>query len=118
MAFHGVPLPEEALDRLAAGAPALPLAALGGREGLEPGRPLRLLDRHAEVVASGVADPDNGVVHLFARGPVRAFDAGFFQPRAEAALALRRALGLVDGASAYRLVNGEGDGLPGLWADA
>src|SRR5204862_6312087 len=83
----------------------------------EPGRPLRLLDPHGEVVASAVADPENGVVHIFAREALRAMDGAFFRGRADAALALRRTLGLVDGVSAYRLINGEGDGLPGLWVD-
>ena len=117
MAFKGVPLPQTALDRLTQGAPALALADLGDVAGLEPGRPLRLLDPAGEVVASAVADPENGVVHIFARQALRALDAAFFRGRADAALALRRTLGLVDGVSAYRLVNGEGDGLPGLWVD-
>jgi 23S rRNA (cytosine1962-C5)-methyltransferase len=86
-------------------------------EGLEPGRPLRLLDRHAEVVATAVADPENGVAHLFARHALRALDGAFVRARLEPALALRRTLGLVDGVSSYRLVNGEGDNLPGLWLD-
>lgn len=117
MAFHGIPLTETASARLAAGAPALTTDELGTATGLEPGRPIKLLDRFGQVQATGVADPENGVVHVFAPYAVRAFDAGFFQSRVDHALALRRALGLVDGRSAYRIVNGEGDGLPGLWAD-
>ena len=117
MAAKGVSLSQSALDRLTLGAPALVLADLGAVAGLEPGRPLRLLDPHGEVVATGVADPENGVVHIFARQAVRGLDAGFFRERVEAALALRKALGLVDGVSAYRLINGEGDGLPGLWVE-
>jgi 23S rRNA (cytosine1962-C5)-methyltransferase len=113
----GVPLSQSALDRLTLGAPGLAIADLGDVPGLEPGRPLRLLDPKGEVVASAVADPENGVVHVFARQAVRALDAAFFRARAEAALALRRTLGLVDGVSAYRLINAEGDGLPGLWVD-
>jgi 23S rRNA (cytosine1962-C5)-methyltransferase len=117
MAWLGIPVDGPALDRLSAGAPALPLPALGTATGVEPGRPLRLLDRHGEVVASAVGDPENGVVHVFARHALRALDASFFRGRLEAALDLRQSLGLVDGVSAYRLVNGEGDGLPGLWCD-
>jgi 23S rRNA (cytosine1962-C5)-methyltransferase len=49
---------------------------------------------------------------------VRAFDAAFFGRRVEAALALRRAAGLADApGEAFRLVNAEGDELPGLTAD-
>jgi 23S rRNA (cytosine1962-C5)-methyltransferase len=117
VAAKGVPLVQSALDRLTQGAPSLAITDLGAVAGLEPGRPLRLLDPKGEVVASGVADPENGVVHIFAREALRAMDAGFFRARAEAALALRRTLGLVDGVSSYRLINGEGDGLPGLWVD-
>jgi 23S rRNA (cytosine1962-C5)-methyltransferase len=117
VAAKGVPLSQSALDRVTQGAPALSLADLGGVAGLEPGRPLRLLDPRGEVVASAVADPENDAVHIFARHALRGLDAPFFRTRVEAALALRRALGLVDGVSSYRLVNGEGDGLPGLWVD-
>ncbi len=38
--------------------------------------------------------------------------------RARAALSLRASLGLVDGRSAFRLINGEGDGLSGFTIDA
>jgi 23S rRNA (cytosine1962-C5)-methyltransferase len=117
VAAKGVSLSQSALDRLTLGAPSLGLQELGDVAGLEPGRPLRLLDPKGEVVASAVADPENGVVHIFARHALRAMDAAFFRARLEASLTLRRALGLVDGVSAYRLVNGEGDDLPGLWVD-
>jgi 23S rRNA (cytosine1962-C5)-methyltransferase len=117
MAWLGVPAADAALERVAAGAPAIAIGEVGASAGMEPGRPLRLLDRSGEVVASAVADPENGVVHVLARHALRALDAAFFRGRLEPAQALRRALGLVDGVSAYRLVNGEGDGLPGLWAD-
>jgi 23S rRNA (cytosine1962-C5)-methyltransferase len=119
MAWLGVPAADAALDRVNAGAPAVPIGELtaGAAAGLEPGRPLRLLDRFGEVVASAVADPENGVVHVLARHALRALDAAFLRGRLETAWALRRSLGLVDGVSAYRLVNGEGDGLPGLWVD-
>jgi 23S rRNA (cytosine1962-C5)-methyltransferase len=117
VAAKGIPLSQSALDRLTLGAPSLAIGDLGDVAGLEPGRPLRLLDPHGEVVASAVADPENGVVHIFAREALRAMDAGFFRARADAALALRRTLGLVDGVSSYRLINAEGDGLPGLWVD-
>lgn len=117
MAWLGVPAGPTAVDRLAAGAPALTLAELGEVGGLEPGRPLRLIDRHSEVVASALADPENGVVHVFARHALRALDAELLRGRLAAARALRQALGLVDEGSAYRLVNGEGDNLPGLWVD-
>src|SRR5204862_8311475 len=55
---------------------------------------------------------------LWAHGDgARGLDAAFFRAKLGPALALRRTLGLADGESAYRLVNGEGDGLSGLAAD-
>jgi 23S rRNA (cytosine1962-C5)-methyltransferase len=120
MALLGITLPDTARLRLDSGAPELRLAELALERELEPGRPVRLLDRGAGVVAAGIADPENDVVRIFARHEVRAFDLGFFRGRVTAALQLRRAAGLVGGPApegAFRLVNGEGDGLPGLTAD-
>ena len=48
---------------------------------------------------------------------VRGFDAQFFRDRLARALAVRRLVGLVDGESSYRLLNAEGDGLPGFSVD-
>ena len=57
-------------------------------------------------------------MRVFARHEVKAFDLEFFQRRVEGSLALRRAVGLPGpGDEAFRLVNNEGDGLPGLTAD-
>jgi 23S rRNA (cytosine1962-C5)-methyltransferase len=78
---------------------------------------VRLLDARGDIVASGLADPENGVIHVLARQAVRAFDAAFFGERVARALALRKMLGLLDGEVSYRLVNAEGDGLPGFSVD-
>ena len=117
MALFGITLPETGRLRLQAGAPDLRLEELAIGRDIEPGRPVRLLDRNAEVVAAGVADPENGVVRIFARHLVQGFDSAFFRERVRASLGLRRAAGLVAPGEAYRLVNAEGDGLPGLTAD-
>ena len=81
--------------RLDAGAPELRLEELALERELEPGRPVRLLDRSAGVVACGIADPENGVVRIFGRtrGPGlrrRRSSGGGSQP----AWRLRRAVGL------------------------
>jgi 23S rRNA (cytosine1962-C5)-methyltransferase len=105
-------------QRLAATPPQLALADIEAAGALEPGRPLRLIDARGQTLAVGVADPENEVVRLWAHGDdARALDAAFFRGLLAPALALRRTLGLADGASAYRLVNGEGDGLSGLAVD-
>src|SRR5450432_1681476 len=118
MSLHGVTLSAAGAQRLAAFPPQLPLADLEGGPALEPGRPLRILDAKGQTLAVGAADPENEVVRLWAWGEgVRALDAAFFRARVVPALAFRRTLGLADGESAYRLVNGEGDGLSGLAVD-
>lgn len=54
-------------------------------------------------------------LRIFSRDRVP--DAAFVEERVRDALALRRAMGVVDAASAYRWIGGEGDGLPGIFAD-
>jgi 23S rRNA (cytosine1962-C5)-methyltransferase len=68
-------------------------------------------------VACGIADPENGVIQILSLEAVRGFDAKFFAERLTRALSLRRALGFVGAESAYRLVNAEGDELPGFSVD-
>jgi 23S rRNA (cytosine1962-C5)-methyltransferase len=117
MSLFGVTITPLGAQRLGSGPPQLPLSDLVDGAGLEPGRPLRLIDARGETLAIGVADPENELVRLWSRGETRTLDATFFRARLLAALTLRQTLGLADGESAYRLVNGEGDGLSGLAAD-
>lgn len=115
--FFGVTLPEGADARLRAGAPVVPLEGLAAASGCEPGRHVRLLDPRGDVVASGIADPENGVIQVLSLESERAFDVRFFAGRLERALLLRQLLGLEPGEACYRLVNAEGDGLPGFSVD-
>jgi 23S rRNA (cytosine1962-C5)-methyltransferase len=118
MSLHGVTTTPAGGERLAARPPQLALSDLEGGGALEPGRPLRIIDARGQTLAVGAADPENEVVRLWAHGDgVRALDAAFFRARLAPALALRQTLGLADGESAYRLLNGEGDGLSGLAVD-
>ena len=94
----------------------LPLDGLPGASGCEPGRQVKLVDPHGDLVACGIADPENGVIQVMALEAVRGFDAKFFAERLTRSLALRRALGFT-AESAYRLVNAEGDELPGFSVD-
>jgi 23S rRNA (cytosine1962-C5)-methyltransferase len=67
-------------------------------------------------VARGYYDPHSAIaVRILTREPAEAIDAAFWRRRVARALALRREL--VHGTSAYRLVHGESDGLPGVVAD-
>ncbi|MFL5307568.1 MAG: class I SAM-dependent rRNA methyltransferase [Polyangia bacterium] len=118
MPLLGVTLTPAGEQRLGARPPQLLLSDLLSARELEPGRPVRLIDARATTHATGVADPENEVVRIWSHGEdSRAPDAAFVRGKLRAALALRRTLGLADGESAYRLVNGEGDGLSGLAAD-
>jgi 23S rRNA (cytosine1962-C5)-methyltransferase len=118
MALHGVTLAASGEARLKTRPPQLALSDLLPAGDLEPGRPVRLVDARGATQATGVADPENDLVRVWSHGAEsRAPDAGFLRERLRAALGLRRRLGLADGESAYRLVNGEGDGLSGLAAD-
>jgi 23S rRNA (cytosine1962-C5)-methyltransferase len=114
----GIPLTPQGEERLRARPPQLLISDLQAARELEPGRPVRLLDDRGATKATGIADPENEVVRIWAHGDdSRAPDAAFLRGKLAPALALRRTLGLTDGDSAYRLVNGEGDGLSGLAAD-
>ncbi len=141
MSLHGVTVTLTGAERLAAAHPQLPISDLVGATrapaadpetgdtavepppGIEPGRPLRLMSAKGETLGAGVADPENGLVRIWSSPDddggteVRALDVGFFRGHARRALQARQRLGLADGVSAYRLVNGEGDGLGGLSAD-
>lgn len=119
MSLFGVTTTPAGGQRLAARPPQLLLTDLeGGGAGLEPGRPLRIIDVRGQTLAVGAADPENDVVRLWNHGEgVRALDAAFFRGKLAPALDHRRTLGLADGESAYRLFNGEGDGLSGLTVD-
>ncbi|HEX3696600.1 MAG TPA: class I SAM-dependent methyltransferase [Polyangia bacterium] len=121
MALHGTTLTAAGADRVRAGHPQVPLSDLAPGPALDPGRPVRLFSTVGEPLAAGVADPENELLRIWADADAltdtRAFDAAFFRARVSQALALRQTLGLADGVSAYRLINGEGDGLSGLSAD-
>jgi len=67
-------------------------------------------------VARGYFDPHSAItVRVLTREEGEAVDAAFWRRRVARSLALRREL--VRGTSAYRLLHGESDGLPGVVAD-
>jgi 23S rRNA (cytosine1962-C5)-methyltransferase len=80
---------------------------------------MRLVGPSGQALGLALADPENDRLRVMARADeaVDALGPTFFAARVERALALRRTLGLVGEGSAYRLVHGAGDGLPGLVAD-
>ena len=67
-------------------------------------------------VARGYYDPHSAIsVRILTREPAEVIDPAFWRRRVARARALRREL--VHGTDAYRLVHGEGDGLPGVVVD-
>lgn len=69
-------------------------------------------------VARGLWNPASRIrVRLYAFDAATRLDATFWRTRLEAAIGLRRALGLDDRAGGCRLVNSEGDDLSGLIVD-
>jgi 23S rRNA (cytosine1962-C5)-methyltransferase len=67
-------------------------------------------------VARGYYDPHSAIsVRILTREPAEAIDAAFWRRRVARAVALRREL--VTGTNGYRVLHGEGDGVPGVVVD-
>jgi 23S rRNA (cytosine1962-C5)-methyltransferase len=82
----------------------------------EPGAVVRVRGADGRLVGSGTLSPRGAItVRLFSCND-EAIDAGFVGRRVGRAFELRRTM-VVANTSAYRLLNGEGDGLPGVVAD-
>jgi 23S rRNA (cytosine1962-C5)-methyltransferase len=93
-------------------------------EGLSAGTVLELRDSRDQVLDFGLWSPRSALrIRLLGIGPVWPFEEAtlpdsFWQERVASAVALRRRLGLPSAATdSYRLVNADGDGLPGLSVD-
>lgn len=72
-----------------------------------------LVSESGELVATALRDEDRIVARVVAT-EVDTLDYQWFEKKIKAAEALRRQHVDLDGTNAYRVVNGEGDGLPGL----
>ncbi len=105
--------------RLRAGHPWLFRDALGRRSEAteEAGQIVTLADPEGRYVGAGYFEPNGAVaVKMLSRDPNRKPGPELYAQRAKAAIALRRRLLDAD-TTAYRLINGEGDYLPGLTVD-
>lgn len=79
-----------------------------------PGDVVELADEGGKCLATALLDPgDRVTARVLGAGRVR-LDKAWVQGRIERAAALRDAHADLSETTAYRLVNGEGDGLPGL----
>lgn len=92
--------------------------ALGGRSPADKaGEVVDVLDQTGAFVARGLYDPIGPVaVRVFARDPDTVLDASTIRARVERARRLREAL-LPPDHTAFRVLHGEGDGLPGITVD-
>ena len=97
--------------------------AIGGIEGPDPaeGDVVCVYSTHKELLGWGHYQIGSIAVRMlsFDASEAPVTDAAFWQGRLQRCLDARRAFGLADaaGTSCYRLVHGEGDGLPGLIID-
>lgn len=83
----------------------------------EAGDLVELTDASERFLATALLDPrDRIVARVLSRQRMR-LDLAWLKKRLQAAVALRRDHANLSDSNAYRLVNGEGDGLPGLTVD-
>jgi len=85
---------------------------------LQPGQLAQLLDPQGQPLAAALLDPtDRVVARIVDRQPLSQLSAEWVARRLQRALALRLTQLDLDGTDAWRLVNAEGDGFPGLTVD-
>ncbi|MBI5483298.1 MAG: class I SAM-dependent rRNA methyltransferase [Deltaproteobacteria bacterium] len=83
----------------------------------QPGQSVELCDGQGRYLATALLDPaDRVVARVLDRQRIR-LDRGWLMKRVQAAIDLRRHHADLTETDAYRLVNAEGDGLPGLTVD-
>lgn len=92
-------------------------------DGIVAGDEVVVVDPHGKVLGRGLYSPSSAIaVRIFTPQGKVAVDGDLLRSRLERAVALRRGHGLADErpgheTTGYRLVHGEGDGLPGLIVD-
>ncbi len=93
-------------------------------DGVGAGDEVLVIDPHGKVLGRGLYSPKSAIaVRLYTPDGARPVDAALMQEKIKRAVSLRRAQGLPGGepgseTTGFRLVHGEGDGLPGLIVDA
>jgi 23S rRNA (cytosine1962-C5)-methyltransferase len=111
-------LPMDVAQRVRSGHPWVFREALGRPIAPDAGTSIDLVDDDGEFVGRGLYDTDSAIaVRVFARRPDVAIDGKLVIERIRAAVALRGKVVDGDRLGAIRLVNAEGDGLPGIVVD-
>lgn len=90
------------------------LAALEGKPG--PGDIVLAVDAAGRPVGRGFYNRGDIAFRLLTDDPTQRIDGGFWRRRIEGAVTLRRRV-IPPGTDAYRLINAEGDGMPGFVCD-
>ena len=102
---------------LRAGHPWVFRKALAQVPKIPPGSVVDLAEG-GKFVARGYFDPHSAIaVRVLTRNPRQSIDAAFFAQRVRQALAERRSLIDLKDTDSFRLLHGEGDGLPGVVVD-
>jgi 23S rRNA (cytosine1962-C5)-methyltransferase len=83
---------------------------------IDPGSLVRVRSASGDVLGTGYVNPRCAIAVRLLSDAAEPIDAAFVRRRLASALTLRRAVVAPD-TNAYRLINGEGDGLPGFLAD-
>lgn len=91
-------------------------AIASGLDGAEPGEPVRVVAHGGSFAAAGYANPQTAIAVRVLTLDDEPVDAALVARRLDAALALRRAVIPAD-TTAYRVLNGEGDRVPGVVVD-
>jgi len=101
-----------------AGHPWIFSGAIAAFEGVaEPGAFVRVEGGDGKPLGVGLYNPNGSIAVRLLAGVDVPIDARLIERRVRDALSLRADLGLVSDTGAFRLLNGEGDGLPGVVAD-
>ncbi len=116
MSVSRVELKQKHVHAIRRGHPWVYRQALVGRaRNLKAGAEVIVTDEKHRPLARGIIDPGaSAVVRVWTTDPDEPIDQTLIERRLGEALALRELSGVADEATAYRLVNAEGDRMPGI----
>lgn len=115
---RSIPLAPDASRSVARGHPWVYRSAVGSPLQIPAGSVVRLVDPRGQFLARGLYDPNGEIaVRVLTLDAGERIDGALVIRRIRAALQLRRRFIDEDRCSGHRLINGEGDGLPGLVVD-
>jgi 23S rRNA (cytosine1962-C5)-methyltransferase len=115
-----LPVSSETVRMLQLGHPWVIADAVTRRwpKSLQPGQLVLLTDSQGQPLATALLDPaDRIVARVVDRRPLSTLNQEWVLQRLQRAIELRQSQLGLDGTDAYRLVNAEGDGFPGLTVD-